>query len=141
MLVVRALSNGMAGWPFHAPTVSLSIPVQHQVLPLRIVPLDHLDLPGALEAFDGVFSSGGVSDVFEVFELDEAGEVVAGGEALGVGFGFVLGDAGLDVGGVADVECAAFVVGHDVEVAGALRTRHFSWQVHFLLNTRRHVSL
>src|SRR3569832_181807 len=89
-----------------------------QVSPLRVRGLDQLDLPGALPGLQELLAPDGVLARVVMLGEDEAAEPVlaANGGALA---GAVPGDARGMVGGDADVEDAADVVGHDVGPAAA----------------------
>ena len=88
-----------------------------QVAPFRVAPLDQFDLPRALPCLHRLFSCDGVSDFSVRFGVDQSVEAIA--TAKGGAFALLmLGNARGKVGGDADIEHAAALVGHNVDPAG-----------------------
>ncbi len=87
-----------------------------EFLPVGVHRLDEGDLSRAGPLLQGFFAGDGVADVEVLFVPDEALAAVAAGEALGR-FRFVFEDAAGEVGRHADVERAAPLRRHDVDVS------------------------
>jgi hypothetical protein len=93
--------------------------------PIRINRFDKLNFPRALPSFHRFFAGNGVADIEEMFDIDEARDIVAVGEP-GNDFAFVLKDTARQITGDADVKRAMFFDGKNVnDTAHAGRTANF----------------
>ncbi len=85
-----------------------------QVLPLRISPLDQIELPCASPALDALLAADGAPWGFVELPPDEGLHVVGLGESIDVA-ALVLGHAADDVRRHAGIERASIAAGEDVD--------------------------
>ncbi len=90
------------------------IPDEGQVVPVRIFPLDQVELPVAKIPLDRFLALNGRCDAFVRLEPDEAFEVVilrkAGDCAC-----LMFADAPVQIAGYADIQSASYAIRHDVD--------------------------
>src|SRR3546814_3359509 len=110
-------------------SVGEPLPVESigQVFPVRVGAFDQGDLPGAPPAFQGPLAGEGVPDRAEGFDMDEAGDGVAAGEALGNAFA-MLPDAPGEIAGGTDIERAVGGARQDVNVELPWHGRMVVWR-------------
>ena len=75
-----------------------------------------VDFPLAGPALHGFFSDDSVGDRVEMFEPNEAGDIVLGGEAF-IAFCFMLMNALGDVVGDAKIKCAVLSIAEQIDIA------------------------
>ncbi len=87
-----------------------------EVAPVGVMGDDQGDLLNAAHVLESGFAGDGFEPGGEALVVDEAVDVIAGGEGVRVVFGLVLRDAGVELRGYSYVEATAFA-GQDVDVA------------------------